>query len=363
MNKKLCCSTLFAMLLAACGGSSSLPSQTSAPAPASQAASGKPSVGAPASIAAAAKPSASAASLAQQRALVLGGGGPLGRAWEVGMLKGFKDAGVDLTLADLLVGTSAGGILGTPILAGQAVDSVYNSYLAPQSSAAPAGPPPYDPVYAQQAVQPVTSVSSAADLTPALRVEVGRRALAASKVISEDAQLKAAATLLGDVRNWPSRPLKLAAADISDGTIRFLDQGSGATIEQAVAATSANPVQGKTPITIGGRRYIDGSVGGTNVDGAAGYGAIVALLPPALLQAQIAKQQVEALRAKGEKIIGLEPDADSLAAMGPDRFDLSRSRSVAEAAVRQAGSVAAEVRDLWLRGTSASSAAIQSAAN
>ena len=40
------------------------------------------------------------------RALVLGGGGVTGVAWEIGMLMGLAEAGLDLSAADLFVGTS-----------------------------------------------------------------------------------------------------------------------------------------------------------------------------------------------------------------------------------------------------------------
>ncbi len=42
------------------------------------------------------------------RALVLGGGGSSGNAWSIGVLAGLREAGVDVTSADLVVGTSAG---------------------------------------------------------------------------------------------------------------------------------------------------------------------------------------------------------------------------------------------------------------
>ena len=46
-------------------------------------------------------------------ALVLGGGGITGIAWETGVLTGLRRGGVDLTAADLVVGTSAGSVVGT----------------------------------------------------------------------------------------------------------------------------------------------------------------------------------------------------------------------------------------------------------
>ncbi len=50
----------------------------------------------------------------QRTALVLGGGGITGIAWEVGLLAGLAEAGVDLSGADLVVGTSAGSVVGAP---------------------------------------------------------------------------------------------------------------------------------------------------------------------------------------------------------------------------------------------------------
>src|SRR5579872_2673049 len=42
------------------------------------------------------------------RALVLHGGGSADNAWEIGVIAGLLDAGVDVTEADLIIGTSAG---------------------------------------------------------------------------------------------------------------------------------------------------------------------------------------------------------------------------------------------------------------
>ena len=43
-----------------------------------------------------------------ERALVLHGGGSAGNAWEIGVIAGLLDAGLDVTEADLIIGTSAG---------------------------------------------------------------------------------------------------------------------------------------------------------------------------------------------------------------------------------------------------------------
>src|ERR1700722_4922123 len=76
-----------------------------------------------------------------QRALVLAGGGAAGNAWELGLIAGLSDAGVDLTEADLIVGTSAGSTAAAQITSGTRPAELYAAILAqvPQPQAGGAG--------------------------------------------------------------------------------------------------------------------------------------------------------------------------------------------------------------------------------
>ena len=69
------------------------------------------------------------------RALVLGGGGVTGVAWELGILHGLAEAGVDLTDADLVVGTSAGSVVAAQITSRRGAGRSCTS-----ASCAPPGP-------------------------------------------------------------------------------------------------------------------------------------------------------------------------------------------------------------------------------
>ena len=52
-------------------------------------------------------------------ALVLGGGGAAGNAWQLGVIAGLADAGYDLTeLANLVIGTSAGSTAAAAVQSG-----------------------------------------------------------------------------------------------------------------------------------------------------------------------------------------------------------------------------------------------------
>src|ERR1700736_5571507 len=67
----------------------------------------------------------------QTRALVLGGGGVAGVAWELGILTGLYDAGVDVRGADIIIGTSAGSVGGAQISSGTELESLFASQLTP----------------------------------------------------------------------------------------------------------------------------------------------------------------------------------------------------------------------------------------
>src|SRR4051812_1148846 len=86
---------------------------------------------------------------AMSRALVLGGGGPVGIAWECGVIAGLARNGVDLGGADLILGTSAGSFVGARLAMGDAAAGLAEPILAeaarlaaaPKSDAASASPP------------------------------------------------------------------------------------------------------------------------------------------------------------------------------------------------------------------------------
>jgi NTE family protein len=64
------------------------------------------------------------------RAIVLGGGGVTGIAWEIGVLAGLLVAGADLG-ADAVFGTSAGSFVGTALAAGADIEQLYAAQQAP----------------------------------------------------------------------------------------------------------------------------------------------------------------------------------------------------------------------------------------
>ncbi len=64
------------------------------------------------------------------RALVLGGGGITGIAWEIGVLAGLAADGVNLTTADMVIGTSAGSVVGAQVTSGVPLEELYAAQIA-----------------------------------------------------------------------------------------------------------------------------------------------------------------------------------------------------------------------------------------
>ena len=137
-----------------------------------------------------------------KRALVLGGGGIVGVAWEAALLAGLIDGGVDVRNADLIVGTSAGSIVGSQIAAGRDPREMMRD--GRERPAPPAGEKPD--------VAAITAVfglwASVNEMTPASCARVGKLALAA-KTMSEEELL---ARFEGNEDSgWPARPLLITA--------------------------------------------------------------------------------------------------------------------------------------------------------
>src|ERR1700722_6297048 len=98
-------------------------------------------------------------SVAGERALVLHGGGSAGNAWEIGVIAGLFDAGLDVSRADLIIGTSAGSTAAAQITSGTPPTELLASILA----AAP--PPRTGPVGADRGRLPNMPVANHMELT------------------------------------------------------------------------------------------------------------------------------------------------------------------------------------------------------
>ncbi|MET9555747.1 patatin-like phospholipase family protein [Streptomyces sp. NPDC006645] len=274
--------------------------------------------------------------------LVLGGGGPVGGAWMIGVLAGLADSGVDVTRATTLIGTSAGAIFGSRLAAGESPGELYARQLA--------GADRVDlGVTAGQTLRFLWAALGSRDPERSVR-RLGRAALAARTGADRARVLETVGTLLRDAEDWPAgRALRITAVDAHDGHVHAFDADSGLPLLEAVAASCAVPLVWP-PAHAAGRRWIDGgSRSTTNLQLAHGHRRILAVapIPAAVGPHPHAEEQAARLTAEGSGVTLITPDRASRRAMGRDMASDPRRPAAARAGHAQAVAVAHTVADAW----------------
>jgi NTE family protein len=282
----------------------------------------------------------------ERRALVLGGGGVTGIAWEHGILTGLLDAGVDLTEADLVVGTSAGAAVAAQITSGAEPHELFAAMHMPAEQSSERFVEVDTDAYGAKLAELIANAKDVGSL----RIAIGAMALAAPTV-AEAERLEIIAARLS-VRDWPARQgLVVTAVDAESGEFVAFDRDSGVPLVHAVAASCAVPGVWP-PVTIGGRRYMDGGVGSlVNIDLAAGCERIVVIAPllgfPGLPIPTVL-EEAERLRVPQQRVVVISPDEDALNAIGPNLLDPRRQPAAADAGYRQASAAVSEVGPVWI---------------
>jgi len=278
----------------------------------------------------------------QRTALVLGGGGITGIAWEIGVLAGLAEAGVDLSSADYVVGTSAGSVVGAQLTSGTELEAMYGRQLAPATGEKAAR---LD--RATVARFGWAMLRSRGD-HPAFRRRIGALALAAEKAgltPSEQERLDVIGARLISTE-WPERPFAVTAVDAETGEFRTFDRGSGVPLVAAVAASCAVPGV-YPPVSIDGRRYVDGGMrSAANADLAQGYDRLVVLapIPRGFGPMTSVDAQVTGLVAR---VAVVSPDAASKTAIGRNVLDPAARAPSAKAGREQAAAVVEQVAEVW----------------
>lgn len=275
------------------------------------------------------------------KALVLGGGGITGIAWEIGILAGLIERGVDLTDADLVIGTSAGSVVGVDIRSGASLADLYRFQTRPPGS---------EEIYARMGLGVMAKYLRAMLLSrkpETARARVGALALRA-RTETEAARRRVIESRL-PVQQWPAGRLQITALDALTGDLAIFDADSGVRLIDAVGASCAVPGIWP-PVTINGRRYIDGGIrSAANADLAAGCERIIVVAPLASGFGPLASpvNQARALSAAGALVTVIKPDKAALRAIGRNVLDPARRPAAALAGYAQAESVALEANAVW----------------
>lgn len=291
---------------------------------------------------------------AGERALVLGGGGSTGHAWLAGVLAGLVDAGLDVTDADLVVGTSAGATVAAQ-LDGSALPGLYASALAPVPApqARPASGGLHSAGQVSSRLRRISEMTSAATDLAELRRMVGAAALELLAESDGSWQPRWRATVAARIGDggWPQRTVVLTAVDAATGEPVVFDRHSGVELVDAVAASCSSAL----PYRIGDRHFIDGGyrANAENADLAAGYRRVLVLSPfggraltPVEWGTHLATQ-VEALREGGSSVEVIAPERDSEHLFGPNAMDVSLRPAAASAGHAQGTALAGDLAELW----------------
>jgi NTE family protein len=289
--------------------------------------------------------------------LVLGGGGSTGNAWLIGVIAGLFEAGLDVTTADLTVGTSSGSTTAAQ-LAGATPPALLAAILdaVPQHQTASVGTAPgrTQAGAVTDRLERMRKIIAACDGVADFRRKMGAAALDAEAASDGSWPSRwrdvVAARLPG--AQWPDRRMLIAAVDARTGEPVVFDRHSGVDVIDAVAASTAG---GGSPYRIGAGKYIDGGYrsNAENADLAAGHGRVLVLSPlggrslhPLAWGTHLASQ-VEDLRAHGSVVGTIFPADDSEHMFGANAMNPSLRPPAARAGYDQGNALAARLTEFW----------------
>jgi NTE family protein len=296
---------------------------------------------------------------AGERALVLGGGGSTGNAWEIGVVAGLFVAGLNVTEADLIIGTSSGSTVAAQItsvtLPSELLAQILTTAPSPRTGAVG-----YDGGRAPNAstvdyLEMTNKIIDAAEDASDMRRRIGAIALEIDAASGSSGQSQWRATVAARLasQRWPQQNVLIAAVDARSGEPVVFDRHSGVDLVDAIAASSANGF-GVPPYAIGDRHYINGGYRrNENADLAAGYARVLVLSPFAGRSrhppdwGMHLSTQVDELRARGSSVETIFPDRDVEHTFGANAMDLSLRPAAAHVGYNQGLALAEQLTEFW----------------
>lgn len=248
--------------------------------------------------------------------LVLGGGGVVGIAWEIGVLAGLQRAGaLPAAGPDVVVGTSAGSVVGSRLALGHDLDALVDEQRAPAPRPAATEGPPARTGDLSAVMEIFGALRQAPEVTPEVTKVVGAKAMAATTP-PEDRWIASFEASVGTA--WPpARDLRIATLDCESGERRIWSAADAGDAPLATAVASSCAVPGMFPtVGIAGRRYTDGGVWSvTNADVLVDdhLDAVLLVVPTAAAAAQQAGRhtafevEAELLEAAGVRTATITP--------------------------------------------------------
>ena len=281
---------------------------------------------------------------------MLGGGGSTGNAWLIGVIAGMLATGLDVTSADLTVGTSAGATAAAQ-LSGSSPAELLDAILAGSAGSSSTEARPAMRPVPDQLARLRALIAGSVDAA-GYRRTLGAAALemlAASDGSWQPQWRATVASRLPQVQ-WPAA-LAITALDAGTGEPVVFNAHSGVDLVDAVAASCSSAV----PYRIGGRHYIDGGfrTNADNADLAQGCARVLVLSPlsgssltPVSWGLHLATQ-VRSLRAAGSRVCTVFPERNAEHLFGANGMDISLRPAAARAGYAQGHVLAEELKGFW----------------
>ena len=303
-----------------------------------------------------------------RRGLVLGGGGVLGSAWAVGALQAIKDVhGLDPRDFDVIVGTSAGSVLGALIGAGVSIDALRDHQRGEQITEGPLAGYLWDYETATGGRRPnlprLRGPGSVRLMASSLRhgLKMPPTAVLSAFLPVGNGSLERVGHLIDALTpygEWSPHPsLWIVGMDYEAGhrVVFGRDDAPTVALSDAVMASCAIPGWFE-PVTIEGRTYNDGgawSATSADVLAAQGLDEVIVVAPmvsfendePDSLLSRLERRwrgsvtrrclaEVDELEAAGVQVTVLGPGREDLEAMGGNIMDGRRRLQVLETSLR-----------------------------
>ncbi|MGH9047932.1 MAG: patatin-like phospholipase family protein [Acidimicrobiales bacterium] len=291
------------------------------------------------------------------KALVLSGGGSVGIAWQTGLASGLLHKGVDIAVADFIVGTSAGSAVGAQLALGRDMEAQVNRYheSSDRLESDPTSTGAAGSKMAERMAKFMEIMMRVADREP----EERRRAIGKFALEVEALPAEQFVGIFGYLagEGWPER-YSCTAVDAESGAFKVWNVSDGVDLDRAVASSCCVPGL-FSPITIKGRRYMDGGMrSGANADLAVGHDVVLIVtlmtaerVPPGdprlARVVQTAAEEHKVLEDSGSRIEVVGPDAGAAKVMGMNLMDASIAPAAALEGVRQGEEIAERLGAFW----------------
>lgn len=306
--------------------------------------------------------------MALRRGLVLGGGGVLGGAWAVGALQAVRDVrGLEPEDFDVIVGTSAGSVLGTLVAAGVSVDSLRDHQFGLPITTGPLAGYTWDYETATGGPRPrmpkLRGPGSVRLMASSLRhgLRMPPTAVLSAFMPEGNGSLERVGHLIDAITpmgEWSPHPaLWIVALDYEGGRRVVFGRDDAPMVPLSLAVQASCAIPGWfEPVTIEGRTYVDGGAwSATSVDvlAAAGLDEVIVIAPMVSFdvdepdsiltrlerrwRGQITRRclsEVREVEAAGARVTLLGPGREDLEAMGGNIMDGRRRVAVLETSLR-----------------------------